>query len=118
MADVIGVSTRSAALMVPQESASAAAAVYRARQFASGSEGTSLRRSADQHLQDGAPESQPRPDSTAINQKAPLSADEHGEPQVGKVSTPEGDDESSPKISSADLESDDVVPNMQMPKDE
>lgn len=36
-------------------------------------------------VQDGAPESQPRPDSTAINQKAPLSADEHGKPQVGKV---------------------------------
>ena len=36
-------------------------------------------------LQEGGPEERPVPDSTAINQQAPLSSDDKGEPQVGKV---------------------------------
>jgi hypothetical protein len=47
-----------------------------------------------------------------------MSSDGEGNPQVGKVSTPDGDDDSSSKVSTPDdVEADDVVPNLEMPKD-
>lgn len=90
-------------------------------------------------LQDGDSAQKPYPDSTAVNQKAPMASDKKGEPLMGKVrsdanvvldvtrcntfcfsgftqsagdwqvSTPDGEDHDSPKVSTPDIETDDVV---------
>jgi hypothetical protein len=117
---MIGVSRQAAVHSFPQQTGAATSWVaarfpLQTAGFASG-EGASLRHSADHHLQDAGAES-PGPDSTNINQKSPLPSDKEGNPKVGKLSTADGDDENSPKVSPGDVEDDDVVPNLQTPKD-
>lgn len=81
-----------------------------------------LRHSSDQTLQT-AEGGHPGPDDTNVSQKNPLAQDKEGKPQVGKMDTT--DEGKGSDASAADAappeggaeETEDVVPNLQTPKD-